>query len=80
MHDDGWIPVEERLPEEGKPVLIQMDVYDKYLCSPFAYMDVVWLNNEDDKTFTPVSIIPTGKVVAWRPLPESYGNCFEPIV
>ena len=55
---DGWIPVEERLPEEGKEVLVttdQGDVTFGYFCDGEAYTDL-----EPDYP------------IAWRPVPEAY--------
>lgn len=55
---DGWIPVEERMPEEGKEVLVttdQGDVTFGYFCDGEAYTDL-----EPDYP------------IAWRPVPEAY--------
>lgn len=70
---DGWIPVSERLPEEGKEVLAQFvvrvrnmnnQVYEKTVyIYPLHYEKGTW------KSFAGV---PNGKVTAWRPLPEPY--------
>ena len=56
--NSGWIPVEERLPEEGKEVLVttdQGDVTFGYFCDGEAYTDL-----EPDYP------------IAWRPLPDPY--------
>ena len=61
-NNDGWIPVEERLPERDKTVLacqrggaIESAWHDGYRWKTgFSHAD--WLKN----------------VVAWRPLPEPY--------
>lgn len=56
--NSGWIPVEERLPEEGKEVLVttdQGDVTFGYFCDGEAYTDL-----EPDYP------------IAWRPVPEAY--------
>lgn len=70
--NDGWIPVEERLPEEGKLVLVQIERYDKYLDMTLKDMDVMSLHDRDEKIFTSINRIPTGEIVSWRPLPEPY--------
>lgn len=70
--NDGWIPVDERLPEEGKPVLIQWERYDKYLDDTLRFMDVMWLHNADEKIFRSINRTTRMDIVAWRPLPEPY--------
>lgn len=70
--NDGWIPVEERLPEEGKEVLAQFvvrvvhtnnTVDEEVYIHPLYYENGVW------QSFAGV---PNGKVEAWCPLPEPY--------
>ena len=70
--NDGWIPVEERLPEEKKSVLVQWEKYDRYLNVTLTYLDVMWLEDEEDVVFETINGIPNGRVIAWRPLPEPY--------
>lgn len=70
--NDGWIPVEERLPEEKKSVLVQWEKYDRHLNVTLTYLDVMWLENEEDVVFETINGIPNGRVIAWRPLPEPY--------
>ena len=70
--NDGWIPVERRLPEEGNPVLIQWERYDKYLDDTLRFMDVMWLHNADEKIFRSINRTTRVDIVAWRPLPEPY--------
>ena len=70
--NDGWIPVEERLPEEKKSVLVQWEKYDRHLNVTLTYLDVMWLEDEEDVVFETINGIPNGKVIAWRPLPEPY--------
>lgn len=43
--NDGWIPVEERLPEEKKSVLVQWEKYDRRLNVTLTYLDVMWLED-----------------------------------
>lgn len=70
--DGGWIPVEERLPEEKKSVLVQWEKYDRHLNVTLTYLDVMWLEDEEDVVFETINGIPNGRVIAWRPLPEPY--------
>lgn len=71
-NDSGWIPVEERLPEEGKEVIAQFvvrvihingTVDEEVYIHPLYYENGVW------KSFAGV---PNGRVEAWQPLPEAY--------
>ena len=59
----GWIPVSERLPEEGQKVLCQCQagIIDVFTWSK----SVGWIEN-DTNAYMPLF------VVAWRPLPEPY--------
>ena len=68
--NDGWIPVEERLPEEKKSVLVQWEKYDRHLNVALTYLDVMWLDDAEEKVFETINGVPNGKVIAWRPLPE----------
>ena len=70
--NDGWIPVEKRLPEEKKSVLVQWEKYDRHLNVTLTYLDVMWLEDEEDVVFETINGIPNGRVIAWRPLPEPY--------
>lgn len=70
--DDGWIPVEERMPEEKKSVLVQWEKYDRHLNVTLTYLDVMWLDDSEEKVFETINGVPNGKVIAWRPLPEPY--------
>lgn len=57
----GWIPVEERLPEESLNSVIGWDEYRERCCFVQYYGGKWILGNRE-----PVNII------AWRPLPEPY--------
>ena len=70
--NDGWIPVEERLPEEKKSVLVQWEKYDRSIDETLIYLDVMWLEDEEDVVFETINEIPNGRVIAWCPLPEPY--------
>ena len=70
--NDGWIPVQERLPEEKKSVLVQWEKYDRHLNVTLTYLDVMWLEDEEDVVFETINGIPNGRVIAWQPLPEPY--------
>lgn len=70
--NDGWISVEDRLPEEKKSVLVQWEKYDRHLNVTLTYLDVMWLEDEEDVVFETINGIPNGRVIAWQPLPEPY--------
>lgn len=72
LENDDWVPVEERLPEEGKEVLAQFvvrvvhtnnTVDEEVYIHPLYYENGVW------QSFAGV---PNGKVEAWCPLPKPY--------
>lgn len=68
----GWIPVEERLPEEGKEVLAQFVVRVVHINNTVdeeVYIHPLYYQNGAWQSFNGV---PNGKVEAWRPLPEPY--------
>lgn len=63
-----WIPVSERLPEEGKEVLF-CDAYGNFMLAEYLEVD------EDDygKSYTAENDgCVMYDVVAWLPLPEPY--------
>ena len=70
--NDGWISVEERLPEEKKSVLVQWEKYDRHLNVTLTYLDVMWLEDGEEAVFETINGIPNGRVIAWHPLPEPY--------
>lgn len=70
--NNGWIPVEERLPEEGKEVLAQFVVRVVHINNTVdeeVYIHPLYYQNGAWQSFNGV---PNGKVEAWRPLPEPY--------
>lgn len=62
---DGWIPVEERLPEESGYYLVQLS---KKLPNEDYSDRVVVLYGREDKDFMTYSSL----IVAWQPIPEPY--------
>ena len=64
---DGWIPVDERLPEGRTRVICQFDNGD---------IELLWQDWESDpKTlmyWTDFDFMAEKKVIAWRPLPDPY--------
>lgn len=59
---DGWIPVEDRLPEKNKTVLV---------CQRGGVIEVAWHDGYRWKTgFSHAEWL--WDVVAWRPMPEPY--------
>lgn len=63
--NDGWIPVEERLPEEGGTYIITAKDGEREIIS-FAK----WQNRY--KHFDMTGKRAYWRVIAWRPLPEPY--------
>lgn len=59
---DGWIPVEERLPEESLNSVIGWDEKRKRCCFVQRWGGRWILGNDIDSV----------KITAWRPLPEPY--------
>lgn len=64
-YNGGWIPVEERLPEEGTYVMC---------CFDDGAVDVLWQNWQEDKSLLFYADIDNEirKAIAWQPLPEPY--------
>lgn len=60
--NDGWVPVDERLPEESLNSVIGWDAYRERCCF-VQYYGGRWMLRADRE---PIHII------AWRPLPEPY--------
>ena len=64
--NDGWIPVEERLPEKDGFYIATMDGEVAGQEDPFTglaeFENGKWIDDEDDYRC----------VIAWRPLPEPY--------
>lgn len=65
--NDGWIPVDERLPEGRTRVICQFDNGD---------IELLWQDWESDPElltyWTDFDFMAEKKVIAWRPLPEPY--------
>lgn len=58
---DGWIPVEERLPEPSLNSVIGWDAYRERCVFVQYYMNDWILGNHESV-----------KIIAWMPLPEPY--------
>lgn len=84
--NDGWIPVEERLPKEHDSIFAKWKGTDKWSKSMFEktsgdvnvtveYEDgkrkTITAHTVDGKWMLPNRIIKQ-KVIAWRPLPDPY--------
>lgn len=73
--NDGWIPIEERLPEPSCDVLVQWEKYERYTDTIYTYMDKMWFDSMDENgnaIFETIGGTPNGKIIAWQPLPEPY--------
>lgn len=73
MRDDnnGWIPVEERMPENDTRVLVQWEKTYRYENIIKTYVDIMWLDCIDG-AWKNIQGIVNGEVIAWQPLPEPY--------
>ena len=60
--NDGWIPVEKRLPEESLNSVIGWDDYRERCCF-VQYLGGRFVLGNDDESV---------KITAWQPLPEPY--------
>ena len=69
---DGWIPVEERLPEEGKEVLAQFVVRVRHTNGQVDEMVYIYPLHYEEGKWKSFHGMPNGKVEAWQPLPEPY--------
>ena len=69
IKENGWIPVEEKMPNYMQRVLVTYIGYfdQKHYCDGVAYYDFLdqWMWVADD---THVCV----EIIAWMPLPESY--------
>lgn len=59
-----WIPVSERLPEEGRYLVTRYDYVTKS-----SFIDILWFKKN---TWWNRQITGNFSVVAWMPLPEPY--------
>ena len=66
--NDGWIPVEERLPEVGEHVLVSFISDGLLPAVAIISENGRWLMLQGAKGFNDV----TEYVIAWQPLPEPY--------
>lgn len=66
--NDGWIPVEERLPEAGEHVLAPFRSDGFLPATAIIAENGRWSMLQGAKGFDDV----TKDVIAWRPLPEPY--------
>ena len=68
----NWIPVEERLPEEGKEVLAQFVVRVRHTNGQVDEMVYIYPLHYEEGEWKSFHGMPNGKVEAWQPLPEPY--------
>ena len=66
--NDGWIPVEERLPKAGEHVLVSFRSAGFLPATAIISENGRWSMLQGAKGFNDV----TQDVIAWRPLPELY--------
>lgn len=66
--NDGWIPVDERLPKAGEHVLVSFRSAGFLPATAIISENGRWSMLQGAKGFNDV----TEDVIAWRPLPEPY--------
>lgn len=69
--NDGWIPTEERLPEDEEEILAQWEFYSRYDNMTYTYIQIM-RPNKITGGWNGIYGVPNGKVIAWQPLPELY--------
>ena len=68
--NDGWIPAEERLPEEGEKVLVW---YEYFRYGEYNRMyETYGISWQYDGYWSGDVSGTKAKCIAWRPLPEAY--------
>jgi hypothetical protein len=67
LEQTRWIPVSERLPEEGEPILLSTKTGEVY---EGAYFDLC--DNRQWYVYRDENYAWNNVVTAWQPLPESY--------
>lgn len=68
----GWIPVSERLPEEGKEVLTQFVIRVRNMNNKVNEEVYIYPLRYEKGTWQSFAGVPNGEVEAWQPLPEPY--------
>ncbi len=68
----GWIPVSERLPEEGKEVLAQFVIRVRNMNNKVNEEVYIYPLRYEKGTWQSFAGVPNGEVEAWQPLPEPY--------
>ena len=69
-HNNGWIPVEERLPEKDRYVLVSISNYPMVDIGRYDEDEEggAFYHGDDDKSYASYGLF----VNAWQPLPEPY--------
>ncbi len=70
MDDDGWIPCEEQMPEEGELVLIQIEKANWKTADYEIFLYIAELDGYGE--WVTERGVPNGRVTAWMPMPEPY--------
>lgn len=72
IENDGWIQVEEKLPEEGEEVLAQFVVRVRYMNNKVDEAVYIHTMHYENGAWKSYAGVPNGKVEAWQPLPKPY--------
>lgn len=72
VENNGWIPVEERLPEEGKEVLAQFVIRVRNMNNKVNEEVYIYPLRYEKGTWQSFAGVPNGEVEAWQPLPDPY--------
>lgn len=71
-YNNGWTPVEEKLPEEGEEVLAQFVVRVRYMNNKVDEAVYIHTMHYENGAWKSYAGVPNGKVEAWQPLPKPY--------
>lgn len=71
VNTDGWILVNDRLPENNEEVIAQWEFYSRCDNMTYTYIQIMRFDKMAGEWKGQYGI-PNGRVIAWRPLPAPY--------